>query len=136
MPCSYQIRYERLELCGIVVGLTIAAVLSYMLYCSMVDGWQDKPETRWHVLTISLSLLVLSVVACIYLCRRIQPTVRLHSPYLRTLTSVNSQLYLIGGVREQPPSYEAVTSLDNPPPPYITRTEQLPPPPYSAVFTV
>lgn len=75
----FQIRYEQVELRVILCALFVAGTLSWQLYSSMVDGWQLHAHTRWHILTLSGSLLVLSIVACIYVCQRLQTTVRLQS---------------------------------------------------------
>ncbi|XP_054271793.1 uncharacterized protein LOC128992314 [Macrosteles quadrilineatus] len=117
-------RYEQLELCGIVTVLSLALVLSYQLYLSMVDDWQEIPQQRWRVLMLSLTLLLMSIATCLYMCRRLQPIVRLPPPP-RTLTSVNSQLFLITG--ERPPSYDSITKPE---------LVYVPPPPYNAIFDV
>lgn len=75
-----QCRYEQLELCGIVTVLSLALVLSYQLYLSMVDDWQEIPQQRWRVLMLSLTLLLMSIATCLYMCRRLQPIVRLPPP--------------------------------------------------------
>ncbi|EEB15169.1 hypothetical protein Phum_PHUM352970 [Pediculus humanus corporis] len=125
-----------------IISVPLLVTFSFMLQRHMRSDWLHNLETRWRILGLGLSLLFISLVVCLYVIHRLglciwaaqqQRELRQNPEICRRVTQIpnnncppslaatNSQIQLMVGGGELPPSYDSIMkNSDFPPPPYLS----------------
>ncbi|KAL0270301.1 UNVERIFIED_CONTAM: hypothetical protein PYX00_007766 [Menopon gallinae] len=134
-------RVQRQPIVDVIVAsiaIPLLIIFSLMLQNSMRKDWIHDFDTRWRILGLGLSLLLISLIVCLYVTHRLgfciwavqqQREINRMAEHRRRLplrnnlpaplTSAGSQLHLmVNG--ELPPSYDSVMRNPDLPPPYFS----------------
>lgn len=106
-----------------MIAVPVLIICALQLEKIMQDKWAESASTRWMVFGLGVGMLLISVIICGYVTHRMgvclwtgpledNSSIRSH------FNHINSQNDILRIVDSLPPSYEAVTKYDIPPPPY------------------
>ncbi|KAL1462004.1 hypothetical protein WDU94_013859 [Cyamophila willieti] len=105
-----------------MVAVPLLVMFGLMLQSLMQTDWTSDPGTRWRVLGLSVALLIVSLLVCVYITSRLGLCVCTYAE-----DPVADQFIRVGITQDKPHFCEL-------PPSYESATVELPPPPYSDVF--